>query len=377
MDIEAFAATERLTHQVGMTVSHRLIEDASNLENGCAEIAPPLPRVSVIIVNWNRLDDVLMNLRYLRKLDYPDVEVIVVDNGSTDGSAQWLRHVLGVRLIALDHNDGPSVGRNLGMQAATGKYVLFLDSDAVLAKRGLRALVNRMEGDDTIGAAGCRIYNWHTRMIDQWIYAEPYHSHGDRSFDTYSFSAAGALLRTDVLRAVGGFWERLFIYNEEVDLSIRIIRAGFRVVYAPDGRVFHRPSANGRTPGATYFRRQIRNWIWIFFRHYGGWRCWWKVTEYSALYLIKGLVNRQLLACTRGIVDGLAGHAISGEFAEKLTPSEAQRIRALNSRWRLRLWNLTPDEAAQRERRTPKPRRLTPIPAPIHDEEDALPVFGG
>lgn len=149
------------------------------------------------------------------------------------------------------------------------------------------------------------------------------------------------------------------------------------MVYAPDGGVFHRPSASGRTPGAIYFRRQIRNWIWIFFRHYGGWRCWWKVTEYSALYLIKGLVNRQLLACTRGIVDGLAGHAISGEFAEKLTPSEAQRIRALNSRWRLRLWNLMPDEAAQRERRAPKPRRRTPIPAPILDEDDALPVFGG
>ncbi len=327
------------------------------------------PRVSVIIVNWNRLDDVLMNLRHLRRLDYAgDVETIVVDNGSSDGSVERLRHMLGIRFIPLAHNAGPSVARNVGIDAATGKYVLFLDSDAVLSRRGLLALVERMEADPRIGVAGCRIYNWHTRRIDQWIYAEPYCTHGDRTFDTYSFSAAGALVRADVLRRVGGFWERLFIYNEEVDLSIRILREGYRIVYAPDARVFHRPSSEGRAPGATYFRCQVRNWIWIFFRHYAGWRCWWKVAEYSALYLIKGMANRQLRACVEGIVEGVRGRAIAREFAEKMTPAQAARIRKLNSRWRLRLWDIAPTEMAKRERRLRRAaRRSTSSCPPVGD----------
>jgi GT2 family glycosyltransferase len=351
-----------------MTVAQRLMADDSTdgaIDCPFAKIdaaaAPSLPRVSVIIVNWNRFDDVLTNVRFLQKVDYRNVEIIVVDNGSTDGSAERLRHVIGVRVIELDSNAGPSVARNVGIQAATGKYVLFLDSDAFIARRGLRALVDRMEADATIGVAGCRIFNWHTRAIDQWVYAEPYRTHGDRSFDSYSFSAAGALVRADVLRAVGGFWERLFIYNEEVDLSIRVIRAGYRVVYEPAARVFHRPCADGRTTSDGYFRRQIRNWIWIFFRHYSGWRCWWKVTEYSALYVLKGLANRQLRACLAGILDGLRGRAIAAEFAEKLTAEQAHQIALLNRRWHLRLWNIAPGA-------TPKRKRTRLAALPLSDQ---------
>ncbi len=362
--------------RIGMTRLHSAPEVTPDAPvDGCIVRPvpdPAHPRVSVVIVNWNRIDDVLMNLRYLRKLHYPDVEMIVVDNGSTDGSVERLARLIDVRLVTLGYNAGPSAARNVGVEAATGKYVMLLDSDAVLSKRALTQLVERMEADPTIGIAGCRICNWHSRAIDQWIYAQAYRSHGDASFDTYSFSAAGALLRTDVLGRVGGFWERLFIYNEEVDLSIRVMRAGFRVVYAPDARVFHRPSCEGRAPGATYFRCQVRNWIWIFFRHYGGWRCWWKVAEYSALYIVKGAVNRQLRACFAGIIEGLRGRAIAGEFSDKLTPSQARSIRKLNARWRLRLWDLAPAPTPRRDRT--RVRSAAASLAPLSDEEDAMPL---
>ena len=224
------------------------------------------------------------------------------------------------------------------MQAATGKYVLFLDSDAVLSKRAIGALVQRMEADPSIGIAGCKIMNWHTRKIDQWIYAEPYETHGNVGFDSYSFSAAGALARAEALRDVGGFWERLFIYNEEVDLSIRMLRGGYRIVYAPDARVFHRPATDGRAGSGNYLRLQIRNWIWIYFRYYPRLVCWWKVTSYSAIYLVKGVANRELMAAVRGIVEGLRHASIIREYADdKLSYEQVGLIDSLNRRTAIRL----------------------------------------
>jgi GT2 family glycosyltransferase/glycosyltransferase involved in cell wall biosynthesis len=296
------------------------------------------PRVTVIIVNWNRGDDVAFNLRHLARLRYPNLEILVVDNGSTDGSVDRFANVPGVHLIKLPHNHGPSRARNVGIQAATGKYVVFLDSDAVLAKRALHALVARMESDPGIGIAGCKILNWHTRKIDQWIYAEPYETHGNTSFESYSFSAAGAIARAEALRDVGGFWERLFIYNEEVDLSIRMLRGGHRIVFAPDARVFHRPAINGRAGSGDYFRLQIRNWIWIYFRYYPRLVCWWKVTSYSAIYLLKGLVNRELTPAVRGIFDGLRERSIIREYADdKLSYEQVGLIDSLNRRTAIRL----------------------------------------
>ena len=224
--------------------------------------------VSIVIVNWNRLDDVLTNLHYLMQQKGPRTEVVVVDNGSTDGSAERLSQLSGIRLIRLATNVGPALARNHGITSARGKYVVFLDSDAILSKSGLAKLVRRMESDPTIGIIGCRIVNSRTRKTDPWIHALPASTHELREFDTYSFSAAGAIARTGALQAAGLFWDELFIYNEEVDLSIRMLRAGYRILYSPLVRVYHRLSQDGRMATGVYWELQIRNWIWIFYRHY-------------------------------------------------------------------------------------------------------------
>ena len=149
--------------------------------------------VSIVIVNWNRLDDILTNLHYLMQQKGPRTEVVVVDNGSTDGSAERLSQHRGIRLIRLATNVGPALARNHGITSARGKYVVFLDSDAILSKSGLAKLVRRMESDPTIGIIGCRIVNSRTRKTDPWIHALPASTHELREFDTYSFSAAGAI----------------------------------------------------------------------------------------------------------------------------------------------------------------------------------------
>ena len=295
------------------------------------------PTVSVIIVNWNRLEDVSASIRILSRCKEISLEVIVVDNGSTDGSPEELARNDAIRLIRLPENVGPATARNHAIDAARGRCLFFLDSDASITGRSLRRLVDRMDRDLSIGVIGCRIVNYTTREVDQWIYAEPEKTHSRREFDTYAFTAAGALVRSEALERAGRFWDDLFIYNEETDLSIRILRAGYRIIYSADAEVYHKASPEGRVLPAGYWFYQARNQIWIFLRYYPFPLRWFKIMLYVGIYTVKSATNLQLLPCLRGIASGLGRYRIVGDFREKLTAQECRRIAALNRRWSVRL----------------------------------------
>jgi len=295
--------------------------------------------VLAVLVNFNRRDLVLDAVHSLRQCDYPAdrLEIIVVDNGSTDGSRQALAQQPGVRLILLDGNPGPAAARNAGIARARGEFLLLLDSDARLAPHGLRRTIELLAADPSITIAALRILNGHTGEVDHWIYAQPHASHGRRSFDTYSFSAAGAVIRACAARAVGGFWEPLFVYNEEVEFSIRVIGGGGRVVYLPSATVLHYPSPRGRDSFGAYFRYQVRNWIWIFRRHYPARQRWSMIALYCGIYAVKGLANGTLRQCVRGMIDGLAGCPASAQSGTRLTGEQTRHLRTLNRRWIIRL----------------------------------------
>jgi GT2 family glycosyltransferase len=212
-----------------------------------------------------------------------------------------------------------------------------LDSDSYLGRTGLAKLVARMQSDSSLGILGCRIMNWYSGDIDQWFYPQSYETMGDIEFETYSFSGAGALLRTSAVKQAGGFWDDLFIYNEEVDLSIGVIRAGYRILYVPNVPVFHRSSKNGRVPTARFFYYQIRNWIWILYRHYPFWQRSLRVSLLSVVYVIKGLRAGYLKSCLGGILDGLRGTRWIGHFHPKLTAEQIRKLSMLNRRWKVRV----------------------------------------
>ena len=292
--------------------------------------------VSIIIVNWNRLDDVLKSLHYLRRQRELRKEVVVVDNASTDGSAERLSRFKWVRLIRLPTNVGPAEARNCGIRIASGRYIVFLDSDTVLPKSGLAKLVSRMDKDPTIGIIGCRIVNTHTRKTDAWIHALPESSHERREFDTYSFSAAGAIVRAS---PAGG--------GPVLGRAVHLQRGGGPFDPNVQGRISHPLLTGGARlssrlrewPGGAgaYWRLLIRNWIWIFYRYYPAHERLKKIVTYSILYIIKGAINRRLNDCVKGILEGVRRTEIIAQFPEKLTPEEVNRLYALNRRSRLKL----------------------------------------
>ncbi len=134
------------------------------------------------------------------------------------------------------------------------------------------------------------------------------------------------------MRKAGGFWALLWIYNEEVDLSIRMIRRWIsrRLLRRQCRSIIARAVTGGRSKMYWYY--QIRNRIWICYRYYPLKTRVRKITVYSAVYLLKGMKNFQLLACLRGLAAGLRNWRIVRDFPDKLTPPEMSRLESLNPR---------------------------------------------
>src|SRR5947209_12288604 len=120
-----------------------------------------LPLVSVVVVNFNGRESLLKCLMSVRKSDYPNFETVIVDNGSQDGSADEIVKSFGddprIKLVRCDTNLGLARARNIGAQVANGRFIAFLDNDAIPDARWLVEVVKVFTGDATIGACQSKL----------------------------------------------------------------------------------------------------------------------------------------------------------------------------------------------------------------------------
>lgn len=215
------------------------------------------PALSVVIPTLDGRELLAECLEGLARQDYPRdrVEVVVVDNASTDGSVDWLRERHpDVRIVALETNLGFAEPCNRGVQAAGGEWVALLNNDAVPEEGFLSALVRRAAGD--VAAVGGRIMSAGGTDVEFGggglnVFGFGFQrSSWQRDFQETApggempFACGGAMLaRRDVFLDLGGFDGDYFAYYEDVDLGWRLNLAGHRVVYAPEARVRHRKHA--------------------------------------------------------------------------------------------------------------------------------------
>lgn len=219
----------------------------------------PEPRVSVIVLNWNSYDVTLDCLRSLRRMDYRNVEVVLVDNGSADSSGDRLAEIVpDVRLIKTGANLGFAGGCNVGMRDALRRaadYVLLLNNDTVVAPDCLNHLIRVAEADAQIGAASPKVVffdrpdrlNYAGGIQTRWrLFPEiiGLRERDDGRFDQVrevSFLTGCALLiKAEVLRKIGVFEEVYFHFFEDIEWSLRLIRSGFKAVYVPQAVVRHK-----------------------------------------------------------------------------------------------------------------------------------------
>ena len=218
---------------------------------------------SAIVLNYNGRDFVLEAVQSLLDQDLPDVEVIVVDNGSADGSDADIERRFGarVRLIRAGRNLGFGAGNNLGIREARGRHILLLNNDAVAAPSLVREMVKAAEADASIGMVAARVLDYARRDVldtaGHLLYPDGLNRGRGRleedrgQYDTCSTalfpSGAAALYTRRMLDDVGLFDESFFLYGDDAELGLRGRVAGWGCAYAPQAVAYHRYS---RSAGA-------------------------------------------------------------------------------------------------------------------------------
>lgn len=238
-----------------------------------------MPELSIIILNWNGrhfLDDCLSSIA---KQSFRDFEVVLIDNGSVDGSAKYLREFFPwVQLLELPVNKGFAEGNNLGFEKCRGKYIVTLNNDTKLEPEFLAELVKKVESDLQIGMVAAKMLNFYiTDRIDSiGIKAttagfganigvgETDNGDYDLSVPVFGASAGAALYRRSMLEETGFFDVDFFAYYEDLDLAWRGQLAGWRSVTAPAAIAYHIHSAtSGRMSHFTVYHLHRNKWYTI------------------------------------------------------------------------------------------------------------------
>jgi len=218
------------------------------------------PKVSVITVNWNNFNDSAECLESLRKTTYPNFEVIVVDNGSVGDDVSLLKQRFGdsIRLIVNDKNSGFAGGCNIGIRDALARgadYVVLLNNDTVVAPDFLEGLVRVAQSDERVGIAGGKVFCYELPeliwfaggIINYRTGRTPIRGSGEADKGQFDeivrvdwISGCFMFISRDVLQAVGMLDERFFFGWEDVDLCVRAARKGFKVLFVPESRIWHK-----------------------------------------------------------------------------------------------------------------------------------------
>ncbi len=212
---------------------------------------------------------------------YKEYEVIVVDNGSTDGSQEYIiTNFPSVNLICNESNYGFCKGNNIGIRASKGEYIVLLNNDTVVEPDWLQQLYDCMIADSTVGICASKLIYYSERdMLDaagdgysvcgagfKRGHLEPVTSY---EMDEYTFGACAgaAMYKKEMLDKIGLLDEDFFVAYEDSDLSLRAQLAGYRCKFASKARVYHKVNSTLGTLSETYVFYGHRNVEYVYFKN--------------------------------------------------------------------------------------------------------------
>ena len=319
----------------------------------------PAPLVTVVILNWNGLSDTLECIASVKDLDYPDIRIVVVDNGSTDGSpALILRKYPDVTLLRNEKNIGFTGGSNMGIAKALemgADYVWLLNNDTVAEKGALKELMKGISESPEIGLASpfihfydvpgevqfCGSYiDWKRKRIVKLEEGEPF----PPGTVNVSLWGTALLIRREVLEKVGPLNDKYFAYHEDEEYCMRAARGGYRCVVVPGARIFHK---NSRSTGSNDAPMQVflrsRNMFFLWMDNLERTERIFHIPRYLAYIISYGgsLREKNLPESVEACLDG-AWHAFRGAGGPRnpnvSMPSPLRRIFLFLFAWHPFFW---------------------------------------
>lgn len=265
------------------------------------------PLVSIITVNFNQAKLTGDFLTSIGQITYPNVEVIVVDNASSEPEIDILRQLFQhVIFIQSSVNTGFAGGNNLGVEAATGEYLLFINNDTEVEKNFLESLVSCIQADASIGMVSPKIKYYYNKNIIQYAGGKsinPFTGRGKfigsglpdsktyhQTCPTQLIHGAAMLVSRKLINTIGLMEESFFLYYEELDWCERAKKSGFTLYYVGESTVYHKESLSvGRnSPLKIYYL--TRNRLLFAKRNYNTLQLWISIVFFLLLAVPKTIL---------------------------------------------------------------------------------------
>ncbi|HUV45510.1 MAG TPA: glycosyltransferase family 2 protein [Dehalococcoidia bacterium] len=309
------------------------------------------PKVSIIILNWNGLEDTIECLESLKKISYPNYEVIVVDNGSKGNDAQVLEEKFGdyIHLIKNDKNYGYAEGNNIGIRYALSNsqpdYVLLLNNDTVVDPEFLTEMIKVAETNTAIGIVGPKLYYYDNpnQLQSLWgkidlrkgqvseipkMVAEKFKSveldkgQYNQIREVDSIKGCCFLIKKRTLEDIGLLDKSYFSFWEETDYCLRATKKNYKTVYVPNAKAWHKGAqSEKKVPGLSryymtrnrfkFMKKHATKWQYRCFQIYFFAFYFWIATGYYLIYLHS---LNLLISFYRGVKDGLFNSEASAKF---------------------------------------------------------------
>lgn len=292
-----------------------------------------MKKATIIIPNYNGLKFMEMCMSALEKQTYKDFEILVVDNGSTDGSVEWLKENE-IPSIFLPENTGFSGAVNVGIKASKTPFVILLNNDTEAKEGYVEALIREIERSPKIFSISPKMIQlYHKELMDDggdmysimgWAYQrgvgqeiERY----NRACNVFSACAGAAIYRREVFEEIGYFDEMHFAYLEDIDVGYRAKIAGYYNRYCPSAEIYHVGSG---TSGSKYnefkVRLAARNNVYLNYKNMPGWQL-----LLNSIPIGLGILGKYFFFKKKGFEKEYVGGVLEGIRTVKKTKKVAYR----------------------------------------------------
>lgn len=231
--------------------------------------------ISIIIISYNTCDLIGTSLNSVINTNDSPKEVFVVDNASTDGSVEFIRtHYPSAHLISNKNNRGFAAANNQALHLSRGRYIFLLNPDAEFLPSSFQSLIAFMDTHPHIGLIGIKIINPDGTVQESYSHEYPgqkyaHHELSRLNGDIAWVLGAGMLIRSELMRQMGGFDESFFVYGEDQDLCLRIRKAGYQIGYIDTALMVHLSGQSERhSTSADVWRKKLIAEYTFYEKHY-------------------------------------------------------------------------------------------------------------